>query len=231
MGWASPLSELTDPGEVDVAGIDAVANVAESHLGRRVRPPGAGRRNRLPHSPRQGQEDKGVSPTDVLSDAVAKEGAVQRRGSHDIELKPSSPDQFVSAEYFPASPGQTWVYLANGSQTANVKTLPESAIVDGTETRIAVNSKTGVSICYTSNNNGILIHRELVPKVNIRGVGATDLLVSFIPPIQLADGLVELDQTAYSIGIAILSQGLRCGLHSQLHVNLLCEACRSRRRL
>jgi hypothetical protein len=83
-----------------------------------------------------------------------------------------------------------------------VKVLPEVAIVGGIETSIAVNTKTGVSICFTSDSDGILIHRELIPKSYIQGADFVDLLVTFIPPIRLADGLVEVGQTAYSIGTA-----------------------------
>ncbi len=70
------------------------------------------------------------------------------------------------------------------------------------KTSVAVNEKTGVSICYTSDNDGILIHRQLFPNVYIQGPDQKDLLITFIPPIRLADGLVEVGQTAYSIGTA-----------------------------
>ena len=110
----------------------------------------------------------------------------------DVGLKPSSSGQYASAEYFPTSPGTTWTYLVDGSKTSNVKVLPEVAIVGGIETNIAVNTKTGVSICFTSDSDGILIHRELIPKSYIQGADFVDLLVTFIPPIRLADGLLKL---------------------------------------
>jgi hypothetical protein len=79
------------------------------------------------------------------------------------------------------------------------------------ETSIVVNEKTGVSACYTSDHNGILIHRQLFPNIFIHGLNTeADVLVTFSPPILLADGIIEIGQTAYSIGIAqytLLPQG------------------------
>jgi len=90
----------------------------------------------------------------------------------------------------------------NDLGTSNVKVLAEVATVNDAETRIAVNAKTGVSICYTSDNDGIMIHRQFFPNVSVEGSDRGDLLVTFIPPIRLADGIVEVGQTAYSIGTA-----------------------------
>jgi hypothetical protein len=199
VSWGGPLSELTEPGEVSIAGIDAIINAVESQA-RRGGTLNAGRSTQSPHRPGQAAPNKKPTKVQLLSDSVTKGKTAQMGRSSQIDLIPSSPDQYVSAEFFPVSPGTTWTYLMDDSKTANVKVLPEVAIVRGVETNIAVNTDTGVSICYTSDSSGILIHRELIPDISIRGVGTVDLLVTFIPPIRLADGLVAVGQTSYSIG-------------------------------
>jgi hypothetical protein len=85
---------------------------------------------------------------------------------------------------------------------SNVKVLPEVAFVRGGMTNIAVNESTNMSIFFTSNCNGILIHREFVPNARIGETNFVNLLVTFILPIRLADGLVEIGQTACSTGVA-----------------------------
>lgn len=199
--WGGPLSELTEPGEVSIMGIDAITNAVESQT-RRGRILNAGRSAQSPHRPGQTSPVKESARAQILSDNVTKEQTVQMEKTFQTELLPPPQDKFVSAEFFPTSPGTTWTYLVDALKTANVKVLPEVAIVRGVETNIVINTDTGVSICYTSDSNGILIHRELIPDAYIKGVGTVNLLVTFIPPIRLADGLVAVGQTSYSIGIA-----------------------------
>jgi hypothetical protein len=210
-----PLSELTEPGEVSITGIDAITNAVESQARRRGRTP-VGRFTQPPHRPGQASLVKEPTKVQILSDNVAKEQTVRMENSLQMELVPSLPDQYVSAEFFPALPGTIWTYLVDDSKTSKVKVLPEVAIVRGVETNIAVNTETGVGICYTSDNGGILIHRELIPANYIQGVDTVDLLVTFIPPVRLADGLVAVGQTSYSIGTAqytTLPQRKVCNLH------------------
>lgn len=201
VSWAGPLSELTEPGEVSITGIDAITNAVESQT-RRGRNLNAGRLTQSPHRPGQTSPVKESTRAQILSDNVTKEQTVQMEKTFQTELLPPPPDKYVSAEFFPASPGTIWTYLVDGLKTVNVKVLPEVAIVRGVGTNIAINTDTGVSICYTSDSSGILIHRELIPDAYIRGVGKTDLLITFVPPIRLADGLVAVGQTSYSIGTA-----------------------------
>jgi hypothetical protein len=202
VSWGGPLSELTEPGEVSITGIDAITNAVESQTRHRGRTLNADRSTQPSHRPGQAAPNKELTKVQILSYNVAQEKTVEMKKSSQMELVPSSPDQFVSAEFFPALPGTTWTYLVDGSKTAKVKVLPEVAIVRGVETNITVNTDTGVSICHTSDSGGILIHRELITDVYIQGVGAVDILVTFIPPIRLADGLVAVGQTSYSIGTA-----------------------------
>jgi hypothetical protein len=202
MSWAGPLADLASSGAPRTMGIDSIEAAIQSRAVRTGRSHNVGRYSQPQHLPRQNLRNKKPSLVQLLSDETSMGKTKQMERIADLELKPSSPGQYVSAEYFPASPGKTWTYLVNGSKTSNVKVLPEVAIVKGVETSIAVNKKTGVSICFTSDSEGIQIHRELIPNTYIQGADFVDLLVTFIPPIRLADGLVEVAQTTYSIGTA-----------------------------
>lgn len=200
MSWGGPLSELTNSGEPKIVGIDSIKYEIESR----------GARSRRPHNVRRAIQarrqrrspDKKTSLIQKLSDETGKVTTPQREKDFLMGLKPLSSRQFVSAEYLPTSPGTIQTYRTNDSTVSTVKILPETATVMGMKTSVAVNEKTGVSICYTSDNEGILIHRQLFPNVYIQRADSKDLLITFIPPIRLADGLVEVGQTAYSIGTA-----------------------------
>jgi hypothetical protein len=202
MSWGGPLADLASSGEPRITGIDSIKAAIQSRAGQARRPQYMARARQPQHLPRQASRIKKPSLAQLLSDETSTGKTKQMEKNADVGLKPSSSGQYASAEYFPTSPGTTWTYLVDGSKTSNVKVLPEVAIVGGIETSIAVNTKTGVSICFTSDSDGILIHRELIPNSYIQGTDIVDLLVTFIPPIRLADGLVEAAQTAYSIGTA-----------------------------
>jgi len=209
MSWGGPLADLASSGEPRIMGIDSIKAAIQSRAGQTRKPHYVARARQPQNIHRQASRNKKPSLAQLLSDETSTGKTKQMERIADVELKPSSPGQYASAEYFPTSPGMTWTYLVDGSTTSNVKVLPEVAIVGGIETSIAVNTKTGVSICFTSDSDGILIYRELFPKVYIQGANNVDLLVTFIPPIRLVDGLVEVGQTAYSMGTAqytLLSQ-------------------------
>ncbi len=72
----------------------------------------------------------------------------------------------------------------------------------GMKTSVAVNEKTGVSICYTSDNDGIPDSSAAIPqRLHSKGLDFKDLQLLFrqygLPMVS-----VEVGQTAYSIGTA-----------------------------
>jgi len=201
VSWGGPFTELVNSGEPKIMGIDSMESAIASLRVRTGRPNSIGRIRGAQLLPRKTSSSKKPSLIEMLSDEASNTNIEQEKKSPYVELKPS-PDQYVSAEFLPTLPGTTWKYLMNGSDASNVKVLSEVATVRGIETSIAVNENTGVSLCYTSDNDGILIHRELFPKVYIQGFNTVDVIVTFVPPIRLADGLVEVGQTAYSMGTA-----------------------------
>lgn len=200
VSWGGPFSELTNSGEPKIVGIDSIKYKIYSREARSRRPSNVRRTIQVQHQ--RSSPDKKTSLIQKLSDEIDKVTTLQRKKDFLMGFKPVSSRQFVSAEYLPATPGMIRTYRTNDSTATTIKILPETAIVMGIKTNVAVNEKTGVSICYTSDNEGILIHRQLFPNSYIRGADSKDLLITFIPPIRLADGIVEVGQTAYSIGTA-----------------------------
>ncbi len=198
-----PLAALVDPAQTGIIGIDALNASIRSGSGRAGRTgnfrPG-GQASRL-----RGRTSHNTKPSlvEILSDREGKEKTVRtERGPNADATLSGQAQYYVSSEYFPWSAGKSWAYLVDGSDISSVKILTETAIVNDAEAQIAVNEKTGVAICYTSDDRGILIHRRRFPDVYIRESGREDLVVTFIPPIRLADGVVDIGQTAYSIGTA-----------------------------
>lgn len=200
-GWGGPFADLAEPGEARIMGIDSLKAILHYRV-KQTRRPSVGRSRQAQRLQNKTRQKKKPSVAEILSDRVNKEKTEQREINRDVEVVQSSPGQYVSAEYFPTAAGTTWTYLVNGRRTSKVKVLPELAIVRGVETSIASNTKTGVSVCYTSDDDGILIHRQLFPNVYLQRAGISDLIVTFIPPIRLADRIVGVGQTAYSIGTA-----------------------------
>ena len=200
--WAGPITSLLEPGQVHDVGVDYITKAVQSEPGRFRRSFSADWAGQGQYRLRQTSPYKKPSVIELLSDNVGEEKTARTERDRYGELVPSSADQYVSAEYFPRSSETTWMYVTDDLKTSKVKIYPEVATVRGVETNVAVNTATGVGICYTSDRKGILIHRQLTPNVYIQETGTVDLLVTFIPPIRLADGLVEVGQTAYSIGTA-----------------------------
>ena len=196
-----PLAQLVYPGKPRIMEIDSIRASVYSQAGLTK---GIARFHgtRQPGNLRwQASRNEKPTLTRILSDEGSKVKSRQGEKNVDTKPKPSS-GHHVSAEYFPASPGTIWTYSANGLGTSDVEVLAGTASVRGIETSIAANLKTGVAMCYTSDDHGILIHRQLFPNAYIRGSNRGDLLITFVPPIRVADGIVEIGRTAYSVGTA-----------------------------
>ncbi len=73
----------------------------------------------------QASGNKKLFSAQVLADAGSKVKSTQKEKNSDTKLKPSS-DQYVSAKYFPGSPGTIWTYLAEALGTSDV--VPSSCI-------------------------------------------------------------------------------------------------------
>ena len=127
---------------------------------------------------------------------------VTRVGRCDIGSFESVPGEAVtSVPYFPLQPGTRWRYLINGKSNQKVEVLHESKIIRGNQTAVLYYPKDGSKEYYTNDARGIRLHRIFVPNVYIPGLGSVDISETFIPPMKLAEGLVEIGESCGSKGV------------------------------
>ena len=119
--------------------------------------------------------------------------------------------QFSSEDYFPATPGDEWVYLIDGTATGETVVLDQPVTINGVETWVFVNSDRTREY-YSVDNDGIKLHRVFAPKVLIQGLGRVDLTVTFIPPIKVANSVMQVGDTIQSSGTAQTNRLPRVGV-------------------
>src|SRR5438876_6996241 len=92
---------------------------------------------------------------------------------------------FTSAEYFPLQSGNTWTYSSSVTGSSFTQTVLEGAtIINGTPTKARQNLASGQTEYYTSDANGIRLHRRFTPNLPTTGGALVDVEVTFNPPIQ-----------------------------------------------
>jgi hypothetical protein len=121
-------------------------------------------------------------------------------------------DAIRSSDYFPVRPGMTWSYVINGDRTEKVKVLKNTAVVEGIKTAVFSYSLSGSKEYYTSGAEGVHLHRIFQRNVHIEGLGHVNLTLTFIPPLRLADGWIEIGQTSDSRGIVRTNPLPRAGV-------------------
>ena len=117
-----------------------------------------------------------------------------------FDAEAQTPD-INSLEYFPVVPGTTWKYLVDGKKTMTVSVLNKTVEIGGVETTVFYYLPGGAKEFYTSDSNGIRLHRIFQPNVYIEGVGYINFSLTFIPPVVYADEWVQIGQTFESSGI------------------------------
>ena len=113
---------------------------------------------------------------------------------------------FHSAPYFPIMNGVKWTYVENGFSSRTTTVAPGTTSVHGVATK-ALQESDGFISYWTSDSNGIRLHREFEPHVFIDGVGTVALTTTFNPPIVVASGVTDIGQTANSSGTAETNLG------------------------
>lgn len=108
--------------------------------------------------------------------------------------------QYQSSDYYPVFPGTLWEYIKNGSSKDTTRVLPNLVNVNGAMTSVFL-CKCGQKEYYTSNSNGILLHKLYLPNVSIPNIGVVNIATTFIPPLKIADGIISTGQTFQSSGI------------------------------
>ena len=110
-------------------------------------------------------------------------------------------NDFLSADFFPATPADTWTYQrVEDATTVKITVLPETVLFNEVEVSVFKNSEDRSQEFFSIDADGIKLHRLFVPKVWIEGLGTINLTVTFDPPVQLANAVTEIGQTAESSG-------------------------------
>lgn len=135
------------------------------------------------------------SVTDTRNEVIRQESP----GLSEVPFIPLNTVQYQSSDYFPLYYGTLWEYIVNGYLKDTTKVLPKLLKVNGVMTSVA-RDKDGSREYYTSDSNGILLHR-LSDNVSHPRVGTVNLSLTFIPPLQMAAGMINIGQTFESSGI------------------------------
>jgi hypothetical protein len=106
-----------------------------------------------------------------------------------------------SPDYFPTLSGTIWTYLEDGSKQVTMKVLSQTVDINGIETSVFYSPERGSKDYYTSDSNGIRLHRTFLPRVFIQGLGRVNLTLTFDPPISVTEGIIGIRQLK-STGIA-----------------------------
>jgi uncharacterized repeat protein (TIGR01451 family) len=119
--------------------------------------------------------------------------------------------QFVSADYFPTLLATFWTYRRNEDLALTTRVLERTVYVNKVETVVFQDSD-GVKEYYTSNSDGISLHRLYEPHISIEELGRVNLSTTFIPPIRIADGIMKIGQSITSSGMIQTNRLPRVGV-------------------
>ena len=136
------------------------------------------------------------SVTVTRNDVIRQESP----GLSEVPFIPLNTVQYQSSDYFPLYYGTLWEYIVNGYLNDTTRILPKPVEVNGVMTTVA-RDKGGLKEYYTSDSNGIMLHRLYEPDVSIKHIGKVNLSLTFIPPLQMAADIINIGQTFESSGI------------------------------
>lgn len=111
-------------------------------------------------------------------------------------------DKRASAQYLPLVPGTIWKYRLDGQSEVTRTVLNKKVNVNGTETTVIQYEEENLKAYFTSDANGILLHRQYQPHVFVQGVGWVNIDVTFDPPIKFAEGVTGFLSNLHSEGQA-----------------------------
>jgi len=111
----------------------------------------------------------------------------------------------TSNDYFPLKPGTIWQYQVD-DQEGNIvtrKVLDKTVFVNGVETSVVKYVDEKLRLYFSSDSDGIFLHREYEPSVYISGAGWTSIDVIFDDPIHFGNATFEVGNSFHSEGNAI----------------------------
>lgn len=106
----------------------------------------------------------------------------------------------TSNDYFPLKPGTIWQYQVDG-QEGNIvtrKVLNKKVIVNGVETSVVKYVDEKLRLYFSSDSDGIFLHREYMP-----GVSGYNIDVTFDRPMQFGNPTFEIGDFIPSQGNAV----------------------------
>lgn len=115
-----------------------------------------------------------------------------------LAMEGAASETIPSAEYFPLSDGNSWTYLTSnpsGTFSETMTVLPGTTIINGVATKKLLDSD-GSFNYWTSDTSGIKLHAMYLPE-------PPPALVTFIPPMVLSSGTMNISQTEDSSGLAL----------------------------
>ena len=116
-----------------------------------------------------------------------------------------------TSAFFPLAPGTTWTYRKNGALSSTTEVLNKTVSVEGVAA-VVLQEDDGSQNFFTSDSNGVQLHRLFIPKVFIEGLGNVNLTLTSVPPIQMAEGVfAEIGQTVISRGTMVTNRLPRVG--------------------
>jgi hypothetical protein len=117
---------------------------------------------------------------------------------------------FPAADYFPLVPGTLWKYLVNDMVTTTRRVLNKKVTINGVETQVLRYPPGSSEDYYTSDGDGIRLHGSFIPNfLYSPSLGYFDALITYIPPLTMAQGMAEVGKIVYSSGTArVLVYGL-----------------------
>jgi len=105
-----------------------------------------------------------------------------------------------SSEYFPVTAGDRWVHLLNDKYPVLSTILEDKVNIGGMNTSVQYFPQSGSEEYYTSDLNGIRLHRLFQPNFPVADLGNVDISFTFVPPMVYANGLINIGETFYSSG-------------------------------
>jgi hypothetical protein len=141
--------------------------------------------------------------------APEQQPAPPRQSIHEPDLVTVS--TLEAEDLFPAMPGDEWVYVVDGLSEETTLVLNDPAVINGVATSVFENSDRTREY-YTADSNGIQLHALFAPRVFVSGLGRVNLTITFIPPIKIGNGVLQVGDVIQSSGIGRTNRLPRVGV-------------------
>jgi hypothetical protein len=105
-----------------------------------------------------------------------------------------------SKDIFPLEFGTIWSYLINETLPSTTRVLNDTVLINNIETKVLYYSPGGAMQFFTSDLDGIKLHRVVIPGYVFPWIGPYDLALTFNPPVSLAGGVAFVGGQQSSFG-------------------------------